>query len=281
MQRRQLLWALASPLPVSARCPRPLLVPVAHAGTSVSVIDGRVGGVFPEFLRLIGQRAGCQFEFPIVPRARVARTFLEQGESDLLAPATRNSERDAVGQFVPMVRALTMLVALRKNNVQLTDVHSLLQDKGRVVVLRAYSWGDEYETLVRQLEAQGRLQYVADTDRIIERLLNGLADYSLIPPTLFMAILQDGQTKRSWSAEDFATLPLLGLPPAQVGVYLSRERLSDPERETLIRALNQGVRDGSLLKLYQRHVPTSWMRDYLRIDVDALPTLKKKNPAGL
>lgn len=276
-RRAVLLGSLATPL-TQAHCSRALLVPVAHAGASVTVEGERVRGVFPEFLREVGARLGCRFEFPIVPRARVARMFLEGEAADILAPATRTSERDLKGVFVPMVRTPTMLISLRNRALHLPDVNSLLQDKGRVVVLRGYSWGDEYEALVRQLDAQGRVQYVADTGRIIERLLHGLADCSLLPPSLFLAIIQDGQRKRDWSVDDFQRSPLLGLPHAQIGLYLSRQRIPEDERQQLILALHEGVRDGRLLRLYQAHMPIEWLRDYVRIDVEALPPRPTRTP---
>ncbi|MBH9552875.1 transporter substrate-binding domain-containing protein [Inhella gelatinilytica] len=269
-------FALTGWSAVHAGCDQPLHVPVAHAGVAVTVQGHQVSGVFPTVLKLAATQVGCAIDFPIVPRARVARMFLAEAAADVLAPATRTTERDGKGQFVPVVRSLTMLVSLRQRNIDLPSVDALLKDRGKVVVLRGYSWGDEYETLITQLEAQGRVQYVADTERIIERLRNGLADYSLIPPSLFLSILQEGQGKREWSLEDFEQNPLLGLPQAQIGVYLSRERLPRDMREALAAAITLSVQDGTVLSLYQAAVPIQWMRDYIRIDGPGLPLSERR-----
>lgn len=195
MKTRRLMLGLAAASAchqVRAQNETVLVVPIAPGGTCVIVRGPEVSGVFPEFLRAVGSRIGVQFEFPVMPRARIARMFMERDGISVLAPATRTHARDQLAQFVPMVRATIMLTTSRQRNVNVPSVKALLKDRGNIALLRNYSWGDDYDKLVRQLEAQGRVHYVADPERVVERLRSGLSDYSIMPPTLFMGVVTYG-----------------------------------------------------------------------------------------
>src|SRR5476649_2038518 len=154
--------ALAWPLASLAACSRPIVVPVAPTGLSV-VIDGdRVSGAFPDALRELGAQLGCQFVFPVVPRARLSYMFLQTGEADLLLPASRSAERDGQADYVPMMKLKMALVSVKQSKLHAASVSALLaQPSWRGVVVRSYVFGDEYNALVDQLEAQHRLSYAA------------------------------------------------------------------------------------------------------------------------
>ena len=72
--------------------------------------DGEARGFYPELLRSFSQKAGCEFQFTVVPRARQVVMF-ETGKADLLLPASSTATRDQQGQFVPMVSHRTMLIS--------------------------------------------------------------------------------------------------------------------------------------------------------------------------
>ncbi|MFM9436190.1 hypothetical protein ACFDR9_003273 [Janthinobacterium sp. CG_23.3] len=57
-----------------------------------------VSGAFPDRRRELGDKMGCKFVFPVVPRARMASMFLQSGEADLTAGRPRRLHRGrAVG----------------------------------------------------------------------------------------------------------------------------------------------------------------------------------------
>jgi polar amino acid transport system substrate-binding protein len=114
-------WALAQ------ACSRTVQVPVAPTGFNVRVVGDKVDGVYPDLLRQLGLAKGCQFAFPVVPRARLSLMFFDSHEADLFLPASRNSERDQKAQFVPMLKLTPARITLRSQTAQIADVRGLLK----------------------------------------------------------------------------------------------------------------------------------------------------------
>ena len=71
-----------------AKCSREINVPISSAGQSVTIIDGSIGGIYPEILRNLGSKESCTFIFSDVPRARLEMLF-NTGKADLLVPKLR------------------------------------------------------------------------------------------------------------------------------------------------------------------------------------------------
>ncbi|MEJ6003975.1 transporter substrate-binding domain-containing protein [Paucibacter sp. AS339] len=271
------LWAVATRVRANGR--QTLLVEVGHNPPSVIAEGATVRGIFADFLRLVGQRCELDIQYRLLPRARVVRSFVEGGETSVLLPATRTSERDKVGLFMPMVTTSTLLVSMRKRQFELADTAALLQQTGRVALPRSYSWGDAYEQLVKQLEAQGRVDYVTDVPRVTERLINGLADFSLLPASFILGRLQSGGPHApNRQAEDFAMTALQGLPPAQIGLYLSRQRVSEADRSRIRAAVAALVQDGSLQRLYLQYMPEPWVREHVNMDHSDAAVIALKAP---
>ncbi len=245
------------------QCSRAIRVPVAPTGFNVRVQGDKVDGVYPELLRQLGLAKGCQFVFPVVPRARLSLMFFESLEADLFLPASRNSERDQKALFVPMLKLTPTLIVLNSQAVQISDVQSLLAKTAwRAAMVRSYSWGDEYGALMRQLEAEKRVDYVADLRTVGLMLRAGRVEFTILPPTLLYSALQEGRRDVD-SGGDFRYAELQGLPRSEVGAYVSRQALSEADQVLLRDALAGAVRDGSLLKALQRYYPA----EVLRLDV--------------
>ncbi|WP_422045980.1 substrate-binding periplasmic protein [Roseateles sp.] len=243
----QLAWAQP--------CSRAVRVPVASAGFNVRVIGDRVDGVYPDLLRQIGRALDCQFVFPVVPRARVTMMFFESQEADLFLPASRNSERDQKAQFVPMLKLSPTLISLANRADVPTDVRSLLsRSTWRAAMVRSYSWGDEYERLMRQLEAEKRVDYVSDLRTVGAMLRGGRVEFTILPPTLLYSALQEGRSDTD-AGGDFRFTELQGLPRSEVGAYISRRSLNEVDQQVLREALSKAARDGSLQRTLQLYYP--------------------------
>ena len=70
-----------------AACTRPINVPMAAIGVSVTFEDGKAGGIYPTLLREIAASTRCQLDMHKVPRARL-QTLFEAGQADMLIPAS-------------------------------------------------------------------------------------------------------------------------------------------------------------------------------------------------
>jgi len=236
-------------------CSRTVRVPVAPTGFNVRVQGERVERVYPDLLRQLGRAQGCQFVFPVVPRARLTMMFFDSLEADLFLPASRTSERDQKAQFVPMLKLLPTLITLTSKTDAPQDLRALLsRTSWRAAMVRSYTWGDEYEALMRQLEAEKRVDYVSDLRTVGAMLRGGRVDFTILPPTLLYSALQEGRSEPD-AGGDFRFTELPGLPRSEVGAYISRRSLSEADQAVLREALSKAARDGSLQRSLQLYYP--------------------------
>jgi len=248
---------------VQAGCSRVISVPVAPTGFNVRVSGDQIQGVYPDLLRGLGDGAGCRFNFPVFPRARVAMMFFDAQEADIFIPASRTVERDTKAQFVPMLKLTPTLISLRARGLTVTDVRGLIgRSSLRAAVVRSYTWGDEYEALMRQLETEKRVDYVTDLRTVALMLRTGRVDFTILPPTLMYSALQDPAAPAVPLA-DLAYRTLDGLARSEVGAYLSSQTLTRPDFELIRDLLQRAARDGSLLRSLERYYPA----DVLKADV--------------
>lgn len=236
-------------------CPRVLQVPVAPIGLAVTVSEGRVGGIFPDLLRGMAAKAGCELEFPVVPRARQELLF-ETGQADLLIPARRSARRDQHGIFVPMIQSRAALVCLRADRPPLGSLAGLLkQTELRVVVVRGYDYDLGYQAALKTLEAQGRLVQVADPISMARTLDGGMADLAIVTPTILSgALRQEPRLQHLLPRLHYEAVD--DLPWGDSGVYVSsKSSLSPADRQQLRQLLARMARSGAAWHEFQRYYP--------------------------
>lgn len=205
----------------AAHCSRPIVVPVATLGKTVTVDpkSGAVSGVYPELLRSYGREAGCSFVFDPVPWAR-AEIMVRSGEGDLLASSMKVPERDAWGRFVPLVGSEWMLISLRSDAPPRTVAALLARRDARVNVVRSFKYNAVYQHMLDELERQGRLEYVTDPATVVRKLAAGRADYTFLPSFTFASVARAAGVPADVAARAHYTR-LEDMPKGTSGVYLS------------------------------------------------------------
>jgi len=237
-----------------AECSRPIVVPAAPTGFNVKVADEQVSGVYPDWLREVGRRAGCQIQFPVVPRARADSMTFVSGQADMLIPASQNQERDQKAQFVHLVNLTPTLITLSTAPVPPKDLYTLEgRSKLRAALVRSYSWGNEYDTLVRKLAVDNRVDLVNDLETVGRMLRAGRVDFSH-PATYTASLGLASQPGRS-AKRRVPVQPPRGLPKSRVGAYLSRQTLSPSDTDLLSTAMVKSARDGSLRAAFEKYYP--------------------------
>ncbi|WP_416757331.1 substrate-binding periplasmic protein [Roseateles sp. So40a] len=252
------LWAGAA----RADCTRAIRVPVAPIGMSVVTSGGEVSGVFPDVLRKVASETGCQFDFVVVPRARVEAMFAA-GSADVLVPATRTTQRDLHGDFIPMMKARAMLISLASDRAPIESLADLAERRElRVAVVRGFDYGEPYLELLKTLRAQRRLVMEADTASVVRTLERSLADVTIMAPSILAGtLLQDSRTRPLLDRLRLEAMAELNWTDS--GIYLSRH-LPAKEREILTDALERNARAGTVWKAVQKHYPAGSYEDGLK-----------------
>jgi polar amino acid transport system substrate-binding protein len=251
-------WAFSACLflsSVAQGCERSLVAPASQTGLNVTIQEGQVAGVFPEFLRHIGTLASCKFEFPVLPRSRLDRDFFAN-TVDVLAPATQSKVRDKHAEFIVWMELTPQLITASWDQETMPDLKSLLANKAwRAVVVRNYSWGDTYDEFIKQMTQEGRLESVNDLKTVHAMLRAGRAKFTILPPTLLYASIHSGRGPAGLPA-DFRYSPLADLPRAKVGIYLNSANVLRSDIDKIRAATLTAKTDGSLLRILAHYYPS-------------------------
>jgi polar amino acid transport system substrate-binding protein len=247
----------------SAGCSRPILVPAAPVGVAVTVTGQKIGGMYPELLRLVGSKAGCEFKFSVVPRIRLEVMF-ENGTADLLLAAIHTSRRDQAGLFVPMVETRATLLSLNSDRPAVRSIAQLLERRElRVALVRGFDYGDAYLDLIDKLTVQGRIYMEANPIAVARLIKGGMADVTIMPATSFIGGLQ-GDRRTEGLAAKLHIEALDELPWIRSGIYLSRTSLTPADRALLEQALVASVRSGVWWQALRRYYTPAVMHLNMR-----------------
>ncbi len=252
-----------APLCAQALCSRTVQVPVAPIGLGVTVVDGHVGGIYPDLLRGLANKEGCALNFPVVPRARQEMMY-ELGLADILLPARRSPRRDGFGLFIPLIQSRAALVSLRGLALPLDQVHSLpdllQQHELRLAVVRGYDYGDDYQQLLAGMRSQGRLVEAVDPISLVRMLDAGMAEVSIVAPTIITGALRGDAKLKTWLPRVQITT-LEDLPWGESGLYVStRSSLSIADRERLQASLMHLAKSDVTWREFQRYYPEDDLR---------------------
>jgi polar amino acid transport system substrate-binding protein len=246
------LALLLAALSARAGCSRDMVVPLSTTGTSVIVNGSQFTGIYPELLRTLGAKAGCNFVFSSVPRARQELMF-ETGKADLLLPATRTPARDVYGIFVPMIGHRATLISLQGNRPGISSGQELLERRDlRVAVVRGYDYGEPYQAMVRELSRQGRLFTEVDATAVARLLQVGAVDITIMGPTILAGAI-NREPRVQGLLERLRLEPIPELPWGHTGVYVSRQALTPDDQATLLELLERAARSGAVMEGFQHY----------------------------
>lgn len=256
-------WGMLAAAAAQAGCSRPMAVPMAPVGMSVSFDGERSSGLYPTLLREIGASIGCEFRIHRVPRARLQKLF-EAGQADLLVPASTSPTRDANGEFVPLLQVRASLLTLSQGKPAPSSLAALIAQRDyKVAVVRGFTFGPAYEQAVTALRAQNRLVEESDPSGVARALRLGLAHGTVMTANIFIGTLA--------LEPDLAPLmpqvrsePLEELGWSESGVYLSRHTLGEADRRLLRTAFTQAARSGRVWRLFIDNYPAGSMNGAIR-----------------
>lgn len=245
-----------------AGCSRDIAAPVSANGASVIIDGANVKGIYPDILRAIAPRTGCNFVFTVVPRARQVAMF-KAGKADVLVPASRTAERDQIGTFIPMINHRAMLISVNNGRAPITSAQDLLARKAlRVAVVRGFDYGAGYSALVGELEKQGRLFVEVDVIAVARLLHAGSADVTIMGSTVMAgAIRRDPRVHGLLDKLKSEAIP--ELPWQLSGAYISNAL--KPEDHAILReALDKAGKSNQVMEGYLQYFHADVLNDSVR-----------------
>lgn len=237
-----------------AGCTRNIQVPIAPIGLSVFIAsDNSISGVYPEVLRSVAAKEGCNFDFNVVPRARLDLMF-EAGRADMLIPASRSAARDEFGSFVPLVQSRATLISLASERAAIRNAQELLDRPGlKVGLVRGFDFGGAYQNIVKELTRQGRVVLDVDAAGVAKLLQSGAVDLTIMAPSILYGAVQ-ADPKLAGIAERLRVEPIEELPWNDSGAYISKA-LSEADRTALRELLERAGKSGAVWKAFLRFYP--------------------------
>jgi polar amino acid transport system substrate-binding protein len=255
--------ALAAGSAAVAGCTRALQVPVSATGQSVVVADGEISGIYPELLRALGGKDGCEFVLSPVPRARQELLF-ETGKADLLVPATRTPRRDEFGIFVPLTRSRATIISLDPKRAPFRSAYDLLERKDvRVVLVRGFDYGVPYQELMEALQRQNRLLQESDPVAVARVLKANPGDVTIMAPIILVGAIQD-DARVSDLQDKLRFDPIAELPWGENGLYISKTSVSKEDSATLLALLSRPTVASTLWKSFQTYYPANVLKESIR-----------------
>ncbi|WP_157200895.1 ABC transporter substrate-binding protein [Massilia sp. Root351] len=237
----------------AASCSRAINVPVAPHGMAVVVKHGKAAGVVPELLDELGDKHGCKFVFPVVPRARLEMLF-RAADADLIVLSTRSPERDIAGTYIPVFKYRAVLVGIKPLDSAVQTVDALLRQTGlRIAVVRGFDYGPAYRKLLEPAVAS-RVQYANDLNDLMRRIQANIADVTILPySSAYNTIIEDPRLSGLDSQLTISALD--DIPWQDAGFYVSRRTLPVADQTALIEMLGSEEVGNHILKSLSKVIP--------------------------
>lgn len=251
------------PAAAFAKCSRVINVPVSPTGLSVITQGEIVHGIFPDLLRRLGAKSGCSFAFPVVPRARQEAMF-EAGTADLLVTSIQTARRDALGEYIPMVQIRATLISVAAKRPAIQTMQELIKQRElRLVLVRGYDYGPDYQKLVAELSEQGRVFMEPDPLAVAKVLQSSPEKATIMAPSIFTGAIGDDPRFSGMSAKlRFEALEELPWSPS--GTYISRTSLEPADKALLLDLLERAAKSGEVWSAYQHHYSAKIVKLSLR-----------------
>jgi polar amino acid transport system substrate-binding protein len=243
-------------------CSRDIAVPVSASGASVIIEGEHVKGIYPDLLRSLTAKSGCNFVFTVVPRARQVAMF-KAGQADILVPASRTPARDQSGTFVPMIGHRAMVISVAGNRAPITSAQELLDRRElRVAVVRGFDYGEKYTALINELGKQGRLFVEVDIVAVARLLSAGSADLTIMGPTLLAGAIRR-EPRVQGLHDKLRTEAIPELPWTYSGAYISHT-LKPEDQAALREMLEKAGKSNQVMEGYLRYFRADVLSDSVR-----------------
>ena len=211
-------------------------------------------GMSKDFYAALAQRSGCVFTFEVESQPRLWRR-IKDGTLDAAGWVIPTPERKPYVSVIPLLSLHLMAMTWGSQHVQ-SQAEFMERPSLRAVAVRDSAYGPDYDALIQQLRAQGRLSEVADVDTALKVFAAHRVDLLIAYPWA-LANLLDQQAAASGPTQDEVKIADWhpSAPDVVSGLALSRRTVSDEDMRRILGALKLMQRDGSLGRIVDKYLP--------------------------
>ena len=210
---------------------------------------GQAAGVDLDIVNELAGRTGCVFKTILESRVRIWDQ-LSRHQLDISVSGIPNAERESYAEFMLYMQSHNHVVIRKGLRQSLNSMAEFLADpKRQVVVVKSFKHGRSLDAWLDQLRSQQRVLEAPDLEAAWRILKAGRADAMLALPTTWSLLMRREAVSQQFDFLDWA-------PQDQIlaGLIVSRQRVSEADRQRLRQALLTMRKDGTLDAIFKKHV---------------------------
>ncbi len=223
--------------------------------------DAAYAGIDKDVVEELERRSTCHFRTSIESRVRIW-SQLSNNTLDMSVSGIATPERKKFAQFIPYFSTRNYVLMHKDMPKAAITMEGFLANPAlQVAVVKSLQHGQFYDAWLDKLRAQKRLHEAADFATVMHLFSINRVHAVLALPTAFQPMLQQKQLVDStlildWSPSDRIVHNLI----------LSKARVSQAQFEHLEKAMRSMREDGSLHKIFRRHIGDSLAKEITYTD---------------
>jgi len=228
---------------------------------------GHYAGIDQDIVNELSKRSGCVFKRVLESRVRIWDQLSRQ-QLDISVSGIPNPERERYAEFMLYMQSRNYVMMRKDLSKQLSSPAAFLADMQRqVVVVKSFKHGATLDAWLEQLRAQQRVVEAPDFETALRVFKAGRVDAMLALPTTWSLLVRREAAQQHFDLLDWAPQDHI-----LAGLIVSRQRVSEADRQRLRQALMSMRKDGSLDTIFKRHLGIE-LAQAMRLDpgVDATP----------
>lgn len=216
-------------------------------------------GIDADLIAELERRTGCAFATKLMPRAQIWKD-LEAGTLDGTNSGIRTEARRNFAYFIPYLGWKNILVTRLDVAADVPTIDDIIADDSlKIGVVKGFIHGPFYDFRLKLADGAGRVMRYPDQDSIYRALLAGEVQVIISP-----AINYNFYLPRPEDQARFVLLDVSPAPPIPHNLIFSTKRFTDAQINSWTRLFEVLRLDGTLLRIYQAHLPTSVASAILR-----------------
>jgi polar amino acid transport system substrate-binding protein len=242
--------------PTEARAPGqcgPYVLTYFNAGSLYyRTAQGEYVGIDRDVVEELIRRSGCIIHTRLESRAHTW-TNLANGTLDITVSGLPTPERAQFAHFIPYY--VTRNYVIMRKGEAVPSLRAFVKHRTlRLAIVKSYNYGPQLEAWIAELRALNRVDEYPDLEVATRVVGVGRADATISQPLVWQPTLEALGLVGKVTALDWSTEPLSG------ALVLSKARVRTEDLVLLRRTLNAMRADGTLRRIFARHLPADLAR---------------------